>query len=64
MDGSYNYTLYFKNKDFVELRPLFKLPKDIEGQDIKKTSTGYETPGFSLKFDAKDKSITCSGYSG
>lgn len=64
LDGGYNYTLYFKNNDFVKLRPLFKLPTDTEGQEIKKTSTGYETPVFSLKFNTKDKSITCHGYSG
>lgn len=65
-DGAYGYTLYFKSKDITKLRPLFKLPKltDDDKKDITNNQTGYHTPIYNLKFNTKEKSITCSGYAG
>ena len=56
-------TLYFKDNRFMTLRPQFKLPKlDEYSQITSNNAEGYdiEMGGYLyLKFDKKDKSITC-----
>lgn len=63
-DGSFAYSLYFKNTEFMKLRPLFKLPKpnSYSKGKIKTSKLGYETEDRALTFDVKQKTITCSGY--
>lgn len=65
-DGAFAYTIYFKNKDFIKLRPLFKLPKvdSYNKHEIKINNLGYDTPARTLTFNIKEKTITCSGYEG
>lgn len=63
-DSGYGTTIYFKNADFIKLRPLFKLPKvsASEAKSVKNTKLGYQAAMTNLTFNPKDKSITCSGY--
>lgn len=65
-DAAYTQTIYFKSAEFMKLRPLFKLP-DVSGEDkknIRNNSLGYDTQMRTLKFNAKEKSISCSGLAG
>lgn len=56
-------SLYFKDNKFTTLRPQFKLPKlDEYSQVTSDNAEGYEVEDggyLYLKFDKKDKSITC-----
>lgn len=65
-DAAYTQTIYFKSGDFMKLRPLFKLP-DVSGEDrknLKNNHLGYSSLMRTLKFNAKEKSISCSGLAG
>lgn len=63
-DGGFAYTIYFKNAEFIKLRPLFKLPKPngYATGKIKTNKLSYETEDRKLTFDVKQKTITYSGY--
>lgn len=65
-DAGFSHTIYFRNKEFIKLRPLFKLPKadSYNKHEIKINNLGYDTPDRTLTFDIKAKTISCSGLAG